>query len=205
MSIKKYLSYSSVILALFVFAGTAAAQNVGNVMGSGSTTSTLTMTATVQTALNLEISKHAAGAAVGGTEGSGVYDLDFGNVNGLGLGTPADDVTATAVTGGVLYTTPIVLTATYSGFAGEAASIKVHQPAADGAAAVDMAREGASASILSGTLPASAATATAFNSAVTNGQSIDRYVGVLVRNANAGATDEAGTRTMHLVYTISVP
>lgn len=203
MSIKKYLSYTTVILALFVFAGTAAAQ--GTVYDASSTFSTLTMTATVQTALNLDISTHGSGATVTGTAGSGAFGLDFGNVNGLGLGTPASNVSKAAVTGGFLYTTPIVLTASYSGFAGETASIKVHQPAADGAAAVDMAREGSSASILSGTLPASAVAATAFNAAVTNGQSIDRYVGVLVRNANAGATDEAGTRTMHLVYTISVP
>lgn len=204
MSIKKYLSYSTVVLALFVFAGTAAAQ--GTVYNTASTTSTLTMTATVETALNLEISAHGSGAAVTGTAGSGVYGLNFGPVNGLGLGTPTANVTKTPATGGFLYTTPIVLTASYSGFTGEAASIKVHQPAADGAASVDMAREGGpTAAIESGTLPASAVTATAFNAAVTNGQAITRYVGVLVRNANAGATDEAGTRTMNLVYTISVP
>ena len=202
MSIKKYLSYSTVILALFVFAGTAAAQAVYD---TSSTTSTLTMTATVQTALNLEISTHGSGADVTGTAGSGAFGLNFGNVNGLGLGTPATSVTKTAATGGFLYTTPIVLTASYSGFAPATASIKVYQPAADGAAAVDMAREGGSASIESGTLPASAVTATAFNAAVTNGQAITRYVGVLVHNSNAGANNEAGTRTMHLVYTISVP
>ena len=199
----KNLRFAFILIALCAFAGTAAAQ--GTVYDQSSTTSTLTMTATVQTALNLEISTHGSGATVTGTAGSGAYGLNFGNVNGLGLGTPTTNVTKTAATGGFLYTTPIVLTASYSGFAPETASIKVHQPAADGAAAVDMAREGASAAIESGTLPATAVAATAFNAAVTNGQAITRYVGVLVRNANAGATDEAGLRTMHLVYTISVP
>jgi hypothetical protein len=202
MSIKKYVSYSSALLALFVFAGTAAAQ--GTVLDSGSTFSTLTMTATVQTALNLEISTNTGlgGATVTGTAGSGAYALNFGNVNGLGLGTPASNITKTAGTAGYLYTTPITLTASYSGFAPETATIKVNQPAADGAAAVDMAREGSSASIESSTLPAAA---TMFNAAVTNGQAITRYVGVFVHNANAGATDEAGLRTMHVIYTISVP
>jgi hypothetical protein len=199
MSLKKYFSYLPVILALFIFAGAAAAQ--GTVYDAGSTFSNLAMTATVQTALNLEISTNAAGVAVTGTAGSGAYGLDFGNVNGLGLGTPKVNVTKAAVSGGFLYTTPITLTASYSGFAPETATISVHQPAADGAAAVAMAREGSSASIDGGTL---AATPTAFNAAVTNGQVITRYVGVKVLNANAG-TNQAGIRTMNLIYTISVP
>jgi len=198
MNIRK-VSYAMALVAMFAFAGTAAAQ--GTVFDSTSTFSNLAMTATVQTALNLEISTHASGAAVTGTAGSGAFGINLGNVNGLGLGTPSTNVTKAAVTGGFLYTTPITLTASYSGFAGAVATISVHQPAADGAGPVAMAREGASADIDAGTLPA---TATSINAAVTNGQVITRYVGAKVLNAN-GSTNQAGLRTMNLVYTISVP
>jgi hypothetical protein len=188
------------ITAVLAFAGVASAQGI--VYDSGSTYSNLAMTATVQTALNLEISTHASGATVSGTEGSGSYALNFGNVNGLGLGTPSTNVTKTAVSGGFLYTTPITLTPSFSGFAETTATIKVHQPAADGAAAVAMAREGSTDEIDAGTLPA---TATSFTTAASNGTAITRYVGVKVLNGNAGATYEAGLRTMNLIYTISVP
>lgn len=198
MNIRK-ISYAMALVAMFAFAGTAAAQ--GTVYDSGTTFSNLAMSATVQTALNLEISTNAAGAAVTGTPGSGAFGINLGNVNGLGLGTPSTNVTKAAVSGGFLYTTPITLTASYSGFAPETATVSVHQPAADGARAVAMAREGATASIEAGTL---AATATAFNAAVTNGQVITRYVGVKVSNANAGIY-QAGAVTMNLIYTISVP
>lgn len=203
MSIKKYLSFSSVMLALFVFAGTAAAQG-GTVLDSSSTFSTLTMTATVQTALNLEISTNTglSGATVNGTPGSGAYTLNFGSVNGLGLGAAASNVTKTAVSGGFLYTTPITLTPSFSGFAPATATISINQPAADGAAAVAMAREGSTATIDAGTVPAAV---TSINAAATNGTPYTRYVGVKVLNGNAGETFEAGTRTMHLVYTVSVP
>ena len=198
MNIRK-VSYAMALVAMFAFAGTAAAQGI--VYDAGTTYSNLAMTATVQTAVNLDISTHASGAAVTGLTGSGAFGINLGNVNGLGLGTPSANVTKAAVTGGFLYTTPISLTASYSGFAPETATISVHQPAADGAKAVAMAREGANASIDTGTL---AATPTSFNAAVTNGQVITRYVGVKVMNANAGIY-QAGAVTMNLIYTISVP
>jgi hypothetical protein len=188
------------VASVFAFAGMAAAQ--GTVYDASTTFSNLAVTATVQTALNLEISSATAGVSIGGTAGSGAFTLDFGNVNGLGLGTPATNVTRTAVTGGFLYTTPIKLTPNFSGFAPATATIMVNQPAADGAAAVAAAREGSSAAIDGGTVPAAATSITA---AATNGTPITRYVGVKVLNGNAGATFEAGVRTINLVYTISVP
>jgi hypothetical protein len=186
--------------AVLAFAGVASAQGIK--YDTTSTYSNLAMTATVQTAINLEISTHASGATVTGTEGSGSYALNFGNVNGLGLGTPTANVTKTAVSGGFLYTTPITLTPSFSGFTGTTATIKVHQPAGDGAPAVAMAREGSTDEIDAGTVPA---TATSFTAAAVNGTAITRYVGVKVLNGNAGATYQAGVRTMNLIYTISVP
>src|ERR1700752_1155321 len=86
MSIKTFLRYLVVLAALCVFAGTAAAQ--GPVFDNDTTTSNLEMTATVQTAVQLNISTGAGGATVSGSNATGLFSIAFGNVNGLGLGTP---------------------------------------------------------------------------------------------------------------------
>ena len=113
MKIRNF-SYSLALLAVLAFAGTASAQ-----------TASLTMAATVQDSMQLTISTNAApGATVTGTVDA--FALDFGNVNGLGLGTPTTGVTVVASAQGALYTTPINLTPTFSGFAGNTgASITV--------------------------------------------------------------------------------
>lgn len=184
--------------ALFLCVGTASAQ--GPVNGATSTTSNLAVSATFQTALQLDITTATAGSTVGGS--LGVYTLGFGNVNGLGLGTPGANITRTSVSGGFMYTTPITLTASFSGFAGATATITVGQSAADDAASKLAAREGATAATVA-VLPA-VAVATLINAAVTNGLSFDRFVGVMVPNGNGGS-NMAGARSMNLVYTITCP
>lgn len=198
MKYKLHLRYGFLMAALFLCVGTASAQ--GPVNGATSTTSNLAVSATFQTALQLDITTATAGSTVGGS--LGVYTLGFGNVNGLGLGTPGANITRTSVSGGFMYTTPITLTASFSGFAGATATITVGQSAADDAASKLAAREGATAATVA-VLPA-VAVATLINAAVTNGLSFDRFVGVMVPNGNGGS-NMAGARSMNLVYTITCP
>jgi hypothetical protein len=113
MSIKKYIRYSSVILALFVFAGTAAAQTA--------TVPRLEMTANVVSVMRLDISKHALGVAVNGTAGD--FDINLGNVDALGISSTAGvtaAMTGTGATSFAMYTTPIVVTPVFTGVAGTA-------------------------------------------------------------------------------------
>jgi hypothetical protein len=201
MSFKSSFRLLVLAAAVFAFAGIAAAQ--GTVYNTSPSTSNLAVSATVQSALNLDISSDVAGVTVGGTAGSGTFTLDFGNVNGLGLGTPSANVTKTAVSGGFLYTTPITLTPNFSGFTGSAASIKVEQAASDDAPSKAAAREGSSAGINSSTVPTTGATA--FTASASSGTPITRYVGVKVLNDNNTANANAGARSINLVYTISVP
>ena len=123
MSLKDFLRYALVVVALCVFAGTAAAQ--GPVLDNATTTSNLEMTATVQTAVQLNISTGAGGATVSGNSATGLFSIAFGNVNGLGLGTPTAGVTVVVDSSGALYKTPINLTPVYSGFDTETADITV--------------------------------------------------------------------------------
>jgi hypothetical protein len=194
----KQLRYGFLLAALFLCAGTASAQ--GPVNGATTTTSNLAVSATLQSALQIDIATATAGSAVGGS--LGIYTLDFGSVNGLGIGTPGTNITRTSVSGGYMYTTPIKLTPSYSGFAGATATITVGQNAADDAASKSAAREGADAASVV-VLPA-VASATLITAAAVNGTAFDRYIGVFAPNGNGGV-NIAGARSMNLVYTITVP
>lgn len=202
MKYMKQLRYGFFIAALFLCAGKASAQT-GQQFGTGTSLSNLAVSATFQTAIKLDITSASAGAAVTGTAGSGTFSVAFGNVNGLGLGTPSTGITKTAVgTTGFMYTTPITLTPSFSGFAPATATITVGQDAADDAASKLAAHEGADAASVA-ILPATAV-ARIVTAAATNGTAFDRYIGVFVPNGNAG-TNIAGLRTMNLVYTITCP
>ncbi|OLE55445.1 MAG: hypothetical protein AUG51_03015 [Acidobacteria bacterium 13_1_20CM_3_53_8] len=190
------------LAALFAFAGIAAAQ-AGPCSNCSSATSDLAVSANIQTAMQLDISTATGGVNVGGSSGS--YTLDFGDVNGLGVGSPSANVTKAAVRGGYLYTTPISLTPNFSGFTGTEASIVVEQDSSDSAAAQDAVREGSSASISISTVQLTGGSATAFTSSAANGTPITRYVGIVAYNDNSSAAANAGSRSINLVYTISVP
>jgi hypothetical protein len=183
------LRTSFVLLALFVFAGTAAAQ--GPVINASTTSSNLAMAATVQTAVQLNISTGTSGATVAGSNSTGLFTLDFGNVNGLGLGTPTTNVSVTADATGATYTTPINLTPIYSGFATETADVTVQ---AGASANQTMAREGAAAVSVT-----AVTTAVAAFSDAASGSNNERFVGFRVLR-----TDVAGAKAATLIYTITV-
>lgn len=178
--------------ALFVFGTAAYAQ--GPAIDSASTTSELEMSATVQTAVQLNISTGAGGAAVSGSNATGLFSVSFGNVNGLGLGTPAAGVSVVADGSGALYKTPINLTPVYSGFTTETATIEVEQDAAGDTA---VAREGNSS--ISSTSTVSTSTPASVASGGASGVAIERYVGVYVAR-----TEAAGAKSATLIYTITV-
>ena len=191
MSATNVLRYSLVLAALFVFTGNAAAQ--GPVFDSNTTTSNLEMTATVQTAVQLNISTGAGGPTVSGSTATGLFSIAFGNVNGLGLGTPTAGVTVAADATGALYKTPINLTPVYSGFTTETADITVEAGASGDE---DLAREGNSSISSSSTVsatPASVITGAA------SGSNNERFVGFYIPRS-----ETAGSKTATLIYTITV-
>ena len=192
MTFTKCLRLTFLPVVLFLCVGTAAAQ--GPVVNNNTTTSELEMSATVQTAVQLNLSTGSGGATVSGSIATGLFAISFGNVNGLGLGTPAAGVAVDVDGSGALYKTPINLTPVYSGFTTESATIEVEQDAAGDTA---LAREGNSSisasSTVSTTTPASVATGGA------SGTPIERYVGMYVAR-----TEVAGAKTATLIYTITV-
>lgn len=192
MTIYKSVQLTAIAILVFALAGIAAAQ--GPVVGSSTTTSELAMTATVETAVQLNISTGSGGSAVSGSAATGLFSINFGNINGLGAGTPAAGVTVVTNGSGALYKTPVNLTPVYSGFTTETATIEVEQDAGGDTA---MAREADSAitfgSTVSTMTPASVTTGAA------SGTPIERWVGMY-----ADRTEAAGPKTATLIYTITV-
>lgn len=174
---------------LFACAGIAAAQ--GPVANATTTTSELEMSANVQTALQLNISTGTAGATVTGSNATGLFAVNFGNVNGLGLGTPTAGVSKTTDATGSTYTTPINLTPVYSGFTTETADVTVEQGASADQA---IAREGGSAGGV-----AAVTTAVAAFSNAASGSANERFVGFRIAR-----TEAAGAKTATLIYTVTM-
>jgi hypothetical protein len=162
------------------------------------------VSANFQTTLKLDIATATttAGAAVTGADDSGIFSIDLGDVNGLGIGTPASNVTITAVSGGFTYTTPIKLTPVFTGFTNSVATITVGQDASDDANSKNAAREGAAAATVA-VLPAIASARVVTTTAASD-TAFERFIGVFVTTGNGGVA-VAGARTMNLVYTITVP
>jgi hypothetical protein len=192
MSLNHLLRFAALSTFLFAFAGIIVAQ--GPAANAATTTSELQMNATVQTAVQLNISTGSGGATVSGSNATGLFSVNFGNINGLGLGTPNAGVSVVADSSGALYKTPINLTPVYSGFTTETATIEVEQDAAGDTA---LAREGnlsiSASSTVSTSTPASVATGGA------SGVAIERYVGMY-----AARTEAAGAKSATLIYTITV-
>jgi hypothetical protein len=193
MTFRSILRFPALLAALFVFGG-AAAYAQGPVVGSASTTSELEMSATVQTAVQLNIATGSGGSTVSGSNSTGLFSVSFGNINGLGLGTPAAGVSVVADASGALYKTPINLTPVYSGFTTETATIEVEQDAAGDTA---LAREGSSSISSSSTVSTSTPASVASGRA--SGVGIERYVGMY-----AARTTAAGAKSATLIYTITV-
>jgi hypothetical protein len=180
-----------ILLAGFAALSQTAAFAQGQVVNDNTTTANLEMTAEAQTVLNLDIATDG-GAAVTGTSLSGDFAIDLGNVNGFGVGAPLTGVTATASTGGYIYTTPIKLVPTFSGFSSEDVTIEVSN---DGDATAREGADIASVDDLSASL-------VEINTTASTGDEIHRVVGFFVSNAN-GSGHVSGEMRSTITYTIT--
>jgi len=156
--------------------------------------------------IQIDISTAAGGASVTGNTDSnstGVFNLTFGNINGLGLGAPPPGVTVQIFPNGALYRTPITITpkVDWSNRTPQPLNISVMlDPIAGNATGRTAAREGATAATLiapSTVIPLVLATNAANNAPIT------RYVGIFVSNAN-GAGSVSGLLSARLIYRVYV-
>jgi hypothetical protein len=191
MTSSKIMRIACITTLLLALTGIMAAQGPSS---GTTTTSELSMGANVQTAVQLNVATGSGGATVSGNNSTGLFQIDFGNVNALGTGTPATGVTVVADANGSLYKTPISVTPVFTGFTTETAYIGVTQSAGGDVA---MTRESDS-----GISAASTVNTVGFNpvaSGVTSGTPIERWVGMYVSRS-----EPAGTKSSTIIYTVTM-
>jgi hypothetical protein len=186
MTTKNFLSFSISIIALFAFAGIAAAQ-------TSATAPTLQMNANVVTAMSLTISTDTGNSGVTVGSAGNDFSVDLGDVNGLGTGSRASGVSVAVNSTNATYTTPINLTPNFSGYSsGEGATIK---RLAGNSGDEAIAGEGSTAANIS-SLPT---TATQILSTLVDGSLNTRYVGFHIDHGHA-----AGAIAATVIYSITV-
>lgn len=184
MTFKNFFSYALVAFAIFAFAGIASAQ-VSDADAS------LSINATLETAITLEISDNTSG--VNGTGTPSAFIVNLGTIDGLGLGTPATGVSVSADSGGAVWTTPVDMTATFSGLSEDEDAVVTVVPGSVGDES--LAVEGASAATVS-SVPA---LGTIVNSSAASGTAFQRHVGFAIPR-----TQEAGALGAQFIYTVTI-
>ncbi|HVZ15618.1 MAG TPA: hypothetical protein VG897_00755 [Terriglobales bacterium] len=162
---------------------------------------TLTLTSqTVQTAVQLTLSTAPNGVTI--TPASD-FNLNFGNVNGLGIG-PASGLATIPVAGGMIYHTPYLLNPVFSAFRSTTATITVYV-SDDFAHPTILSLQDASASDGPYTaISKSVFSRTQITTTAANRTSITRHLGLYVSGIN-GPTAFNGTDTATLTFTLTVP
>lgn len=179
-----------VVLAALIACGTiASAQNLCASLMNSNLAASAKPAAQLSTCVSITVAiETGAGGATVTNGGSGAFSVSFGNVNGLGLGTPASGVNISTSSSGATYTTPITVRATFLVCLplNVTKTVSIYQDATTSSASQSAAREGSTAgSVVS--VPNLQASATTVTSSPTSGAAITRYVGVFVSNANGGS------------------
>lgn len=156
--------------------------------------------------LQVDVSTAPGGATVNGQTGllsTGVFDVNFGNVNGLGIGSRPAGVSISSGASGTLYSTPILITPVWTCIVScPSGTITLWLDAAQGTSARRNAvREGSSPGSATSVNAAPPKTIT---TTASTGVPITRYIALFVSNAN-GASRVSGAMTARVVYQISIP
>lgn len=161
---------------------------------------TLAASVNVQKAVSFTLSAASGGRAISaGTD----YVMAFGTVNGLGIN-PAPGLTATAASGGYLYSTPYVMTPQFSSSSGTAANLTVYVSANFIHTAILQMQDSATSGGAYSAISTNSGGQTSLTTSGTSGTNVTRYLGLFVSNAN-GPSAFTGADSASLTYTLTVP
>lgn len=181
------------VVLLLSSTGLAATSATGNTVAP-----TLAISVNVQSAVELTLATGATGPNPCTINTASDYSMSFGNVNGLGVGTPTCGA-VTSVTGSdATYATSYQLKPRFSGQSSTTASVVLTAPAFAHPTILTL-KEG----LTTGGLAAvPSAPGTAQITALSSGATVERYLAVTVSNA---ANGYAGSDSTTLTYTMTVP
>lgn len=194
------------------FTGTDSASVIFRATRTGGTTRTATLNLTnpiqnVQTAVRLLLATAPSGLTV--SPGAD-YAMNFGNVNGLGLGTPSAGLTVVSATGGVIYSTPYLIQPSFSSFLSTTSSVRVYVSTDFLHPSALEARDSAAAGGPYTAISKLSGSPTSITSSASSGSTLTRYLGLFV-SASSGPGAFPGTAggsapdSATLTYTLIVP
>ena len=128
------------------------------------------------------------------------YSMNFGNVNGLGIG-PVAGLTTTSVAGGTVYATPYLLNPVFTDFTSTTATIKVALTTNFAHPSILQLND---ASAIGGPFTLIPAGGTQITNTAADRSSITRFLGLFVSNVN-GAGAFTGSDSATLTFTMTVP
>jgi hypothetical protein len=196
-TIKRF--YTFVLLALF---GTSTLVATTTATNTNTVAPTLKVSATIQDAVQLVLTTGSAGSPCAISAGSGTdYQISFGNVNGLGVGTPSCGALNTVTGSSAQYITSYTLTATYSGFTTYSSAAVTLTTAGFTHSALLSLNEAATSGGTYTTIPSSGTTLSI--ATTTSGTAITRYLGLTVQNTN-GAGAFQGADSAIVTFTLTV-
>jgi hypothetical protein len=155
---------------------------------------------TVQDAVRLTLGTATGGLTV---TPAADYSMNFGTVNGLGIG-PGAGLTTLASAGGTIYYTPYLLNPVFTDFSSTTATIKVYVSTNFAHPAILKAEDAAASAGPYAAISTNVAAPTQITTTAGNRTSITRYLGLFVANTNGG-TSFTGTDNATLTFTMTVP
>jgi hypothetical protein len=187
------------------FAGTDSATItfVGRDFQNGNALNSVTLSFNSQslvTALQLTLSTATGGVTVNAASD---YSMNFGNVNGIGVG-PGAGLTVVPQAGGVIYSTPYTLTPAFSNFMSTTGTVKVAVSTNFAHSSVLSLRTASASAGPYTTISTSVGSPTQITNTATTRTVVTPYLGLFVSNVN-GSGAFNGSDSATLTYTLTVP
>lgn len=168
--------------------------------GTNTVAPTMKVSVTVQSAVQLTLATGTSGCTI--SAGSGTdYQISFGNVNGLGVGTPTCGVVASTTASNATYATTYQMTASYAGFSTYSSAAVVETTPGFTHSALLTLGEAATTSGPFTTIPSSGSTVSI--PATSSGTAINRALSVTVANTNGGSSF-TGADSATVTFTLTV-
>lgn len=162
---------------------------------------------TVQTAVQLLLSTASGGLPVSPASD---FSMNYGNVNGQGIGAPAPGLTIVPAAGGVTYSTPYQMQPSFSSLTSTTGSVSAYVSSGFAHPSSLILQDSASAGGPYASISTLGGSPTPITASAASGSTITRYLGLFVSNANGpgafpGTSGASGADSAVLTYTLTVP
>jgi hypothetical protein len=194
MRLRSRLLLGMLVVLLLSSTGLAAT----SATNTNSVAPTLAISVNVQSAVELTLATGATGPTPCTINTASDYSMSFGNVNGLGVGSPTCGAVTSVTASNATYATSYRLTPRFSGQSSTTASVVLTAPAFANPTILTL-KEGATTGGLAA-VPSTPGPAQI--TALSSGATVERYLGVTVSNVSPGF---AGADATTVTFSMTVP